>query len=104
MPAPAPKSVALTAFLAALPANLCGPAAADPHAQRSRRSAAASSRIALGADRARARRVFESLEARGVVADWREPNVDAPGAGAALQQFRGRAARAGLASCAGRIA
>lgn len=68
------KSLALTAFFERTLQTLCGPAVqlltpADP-AQRGCQLS-----VALDADPARARRVFASLEERGVIADWREPNI-----------------------------
>jgi kynureninase len=68
------KSIALSAFLERSLQTLCGPAIkiltpSDP-AQRGCQLS-----VALDADPARARRIFLNLEARGVVADWREPNI-----------------------------
>jgi kynureninase len=68
------KSVALTAFLERCLQTLCGPAVQILTPRDSSQRGCQLS-IALGSDRARARRVFESLEARAIIADWREPNV-----------------------------
>jgi kynureninase len=68
------KSLALTAYLAALLSELAGGqltiiTPADPA------SAAASCRCASVAGAGRGRAVSEALSARGVVCDWREPDI-----------------------------
>ncbi|MGA3157067.1 MAG: kynureninase [Steroidobacteraceae bacterium] len=68
------KSLALTGFLERSLQTLCGRAIkiltpADPTQRGCQLS------VALDADAARARRVYELLEGRGVIVDWREPNV-----------------------------
>jgi kynureninase len=68
------KSLALNAFFERCLQSLCAPALkiltpSDP-AQRGCQLS-----VALDADPARARRIFADLERRGLIADWREPNI-----------------------------
>jgi len=68
------KSIALTAFLERCVRTLCGSAVQilTPGGPLQRGCQLS---VAVDADPARARRVFAALERRGVIADWREPNV-----------------------------
>jgi kynureninase len=74
MPALRRKSIALTAYLASLLSELAGEqltiiTPADP----GQRGSQLSVRIAGGA--AKGRELFQGLSARGVVCDWREPDI-----------------------------
>jgi kynureninase len=68
------KSLALTSFLERSLQTLCAPAV-QILTPREPTQRGCQLSVALDADAARARRVYERLEGRGVITDWREPNV-----------------------------
>ena len=93
---------ALTGFLGALIERL-EPRRRSSSRRASAEPAAASSRSASPARRARGRRVFERLGERGVVCDWREPDVIRVAPVPLYNTLRGRVPlqRASRATCCG---